>query len=415
MQKNALTRLLTLATLTSCFAACGDAPTLEADPVFRADDEEITELQAYYWANIGPATARSSGISEARGYLSVEFQTRVATILEHAVNKQLIEEPNCGGLEMRERVPTDLVNRIHIKPDRLEVEMIPDCETVPPVPEDFDGVTDDLWNEEYTDYATFCGTSDEDSGESGEGHTMVCARVEEYDRGRTVSYPEVEDYEIPEWFAQGETDCESDAICRIVDLELWPTSPAPGEGEIFEISCEDHPELCELRVDLIDPLVLESGEELTVHDTNDEECVGIIDHYNSPEGGQCTAHVAECALGGACTSETDTGYIACAPGQTTGDTTCSQCVEVNADGSCKTANVSTERSDNGDEPNPLYDTEDASRGFRAAEAARGHDPGEVGGNYDSDSRTYNPTDGAKCNAVGHRRHGEDWVLRFECT
>lgn len=370
-------------------------------------------MEAYLWVNLGHAQFEARKIEARRGHVSADFQSSVAQILEHAVEEGLIAEPECGGLEMREKVPSTLVQSMHITPQGITVETVPDCEAVPPVPEEFEGAVDDMWTESFAEYGTYCAVSEESPSE-GLGRTMACAQVQEFDESRTITYPSLEDYEIPQWFAEGETDCGSDEVCRIIDLQLWPVSPGTGEGDTFEISCEEYPHLCELSVDLIDPWQLVANdEELTPLDDADEECQALIEQYNAGDAA-CSGEVAKCALGGNCSSADGDGHMACTHDVIFKQVTCSYCAETNTDGSCKTALVTTEKSEEED-PDNLFDRYQVDEGYKAGERGRGEpDTDIVGGDYDPRTKKWTPYDSYRCNIVHSESQGDHWKYWVKC-
>ncbi len=413
-----------LTTLVGACSASGTPPQ-ERQTLREEDTDEVTELQAYIWANLENRQYANVETDSAKGYLTFEFQTAMAAILEHGVHEGLISPPACGGLEMERRDPLDMIASIHVTPQSITVETISECEEAEQVPvsEDFDGVTDVWWEDGVTDeYGVLCERYAEDGGEGDlpSGMRMSCATVEEYDKSKTVSYPSRDVVTPPPWVMEGERECEAygEMVCAIVDVKLWPADPATGETEFFEVDCEETPWFCELTIDMVDPRILVGADEDDDVEPDppntpmDEECESIVNDHN--DGGACTAEVAACSLEASCSSEEPGGWTECTHDPAADTTTCTQCYEAKDDGSCGYFEVTTtDTAKDPDDSNPKgTDVETAKGAFERHTSKRGGRKtlgGEHAGPPKDFSQDWKPTDGNDCQIqVNDSTEGDDW-------
>lgn len=398
-----ITRETTLGFVTACLIACGGPSDTAHVSSAQPRAEELVPMQAYIWSNLGYRTYQAQDLESSVGVFSNETEQQLAALIAHGVSEGLIEPPDCLELEAPNHVPSTLLGGLHITPTSITVEVLPDCETVLPVPEEFDGVTDYLWSDEVHEipFSAYCEPSqDAGSGEAGVAQEMLCGVVEEYDQGRTVSYFEPTRIDAPAWEVEGETECGSDAICKIVELELWPMDPRTDEPRVFEVDCLDNPQLCQLKIDMVDPNILVSddppAEDL---EPKNDDCNDMITQYNTGEIG-CSAEVARCAAGGSCHTETDDGYVSCDEYASFNNATCTTCYQKDESGKCVDATTNTFKNPKDDDPNGIE--EDIAAGhFDDTECGRGHchdSPTDSVYNHD-DGRWHDPK-GAECWTVG---------------
>lgn len=253
------------------------------------------------------------------GYASLDTQHRLSEILRHARTEGLAQLPLCGGIDFPHQqegegvdpIPLGWIGSVHITPEVIEVEVPLDTECAGPVAPAEPGNID-IWPEDdiWPMYNSKCTRTESEAME------VACQVWDGYspDDDPTTVYPSVFEHELPAWGAEGEVECEEGSmVCHIIDLQLWPLSPATEPGQVFEISCAEHPELCELTVELLDPTTLAFDEDGGGGDEEqpwfDEGCEEIIADYNA--GGACTAAVAKCSTDGDCMEETDDGYVYC--------------------------------------------------------------------------------------------------------